>query len=121
MNWNRREITGGKRRKVKREGEKRTGWGDERMQIGCVHDLGRVCMGFSTPSVSATPPAPALAPPSPLPPPLPACPGPFLFLRPFGLLCEEEEEEEEEANRGCCGPSAASGKTTYHNMKRASE
>ena len=119
MKWNKREITGRKRRKVKGEGEKRIGGGDERMQIGCVHDLGRVCMGFSTPSVSATPPA--LAPPSPLPPPLPACPGPFLFLRPFGLLCEEEEEEEEEANRGCCGPSAASGKTTYHHMKRASE
>lgn len=83
---------------------------------GCVHDLGRVCMGFSTPSVSATlsAPVPVLAPPSPLPPPLPACPGPFLFFRPLGLLCEEEEEE---VNRGCCGPSAARGRTTYHKIK----
>ena len=88
------------------------------MRIGCVHDLGRVCMGFSTPSVSTTPPAPApapvRAPPSPLPPPLPACPGPFLFLRPLGLLCEEVEEE---VNRGCWGPSAANGNTTYHKIE----
>ena len=87
---------------------------------GHVHDLGRVCMGFSTPSMSVTPP-PALVPPSPLCPPLPACTGPpprpVLFLSPFEFPCVEEEDEEvEEANRGCCGPSAARGKTTYHKI-----
>ena len=78
-------------------------------QCGCVHDRGRVCMGFSTASMSATPPAPALdpAPPSPLPPPLPACPGPpprpVLFLGPFALPCVDEAVEVEivEVNSGC--------------------